>query len=103
MSEDRFNRIDQWQDRADERFDRIEQWQGRADERFNRIEQRLDRLETGQTQLGISLQSHMDSRFDELGRQMRVLHEDLLARIAGSRESPRDTRARAAVSARSSD
>jgi len=92
MSEARFDRIEEGLDRSDERLDRMEQWQGRADERFDRVEQRLDRLETGQT----GLRSHMDSRFDEFGRYMRVLYEDLVDRIAAMRESPPATTAQTA-------
>jgi hypothetical protein len=49
-----------------------------SDERFDRIEQRLDGLETGQT----ALRDEFRVRFDELGRHMRVRHEDVIARIA---------------------
>lgn len=49
-----------------------------SEERFDRIERRLDSLETGQTELRV----HMDTRFEELGRHMRILHNDAIARIA---------------------
>lgn len=67
-----------------------------SEERFDRIEQRLDGLESGQAALRAEMDrrfdqvdqrfGQVDQRLDEQGRQMRVLHEDVIARIAAAAE-----------------
>jgi predicted nucleic acid-binding Zn-ribbon protein len=52
-----------------------------SEERFDRIEQRLDRLESGQQELKTSV-SDLGARIDGLDRNMHVLHEDVIGRIA---------------------
>jgi len=56
-----------------------------SDERFDRIEQRLDALESGQGALRAEIGRRFDDvdrRFDDQNGHMRVLYEDVIARIA---------------------
>ena len=69
---------------SDERFDRIDQKFTEVDRRFDRVEQRLD----GVDQRLDGLKADMDTGFAELRRHMGVLHEEVLDRIAATRESP---------------
>ena len=55
-----------------------------TNERFGQVKERLDRLETGQ--------GKMSDRIEALDQHMHVLHEDVIARIAATR----DVRARRA-------
>ena len=95
MSEERFDRIEDWQGKADARFDRIEDWQGKADARFDRIEgwqanadARFDRVEDWQAKADARFDridakfDRVDAKFEELARHMRVLHEDVIDRIS---------------------
>jgi hypothetical protein len=60
---------------SDGQFDRI-------DRRFNEMDQRLDRLE-----------ARLDGRISDLDRHMRVLHEDVIARVAALPEYSGPTKA----------
>ena len=101
MSDERFDRIERWQTRADERFDRIDRvldriegrmggldgrmggldgrmdgLEGRMDGlegRMDTFDGRMDRLETGQRELG--------DRIETLDDGMHALHEDVVAKI----------------------
>ena len=75
VSREQFGRIDQ-------RFNELDQ---RIDQRFGQVEERLDRLETGQVK--------MSDRIETLDQHMHVLHEDVIARIAATREYTGPTRA----------
>jgi hypothetical protein len=66
---------------SEERFDRIDQTFTRIDQRFERVDQRLD-----------ALRADMNTGFAELRRHMGVLHEEVLDRIAGTREYTGPTR-----------
>ena len=70
MAEDRFDRIERWQSKADARFDRIDDWQSTADARFERLEQRLSQLDDN----------------------MHVLHEDVMSRLKAMPEQVVPTR-----------
>lgn len=116
-ADERFDRIDAWQRQADEKFERIDVWQQRADERFDRIDRRFNDVDSRFDAVdarfdGIDARFEavdarfeaVDARFDtvdaqfkavaasihELGRYMRLLHEDVVGRIADSREVPSD-------------
>jgi hypothetical protein len=56
-----------------------------VDQRFGQVKERLDRLETGQ--------GKMSDRIEALDQHMHVLHEDVIARIAATREYTGPTRA----------
>ena len=91
MSDERFDQVDARLDRVDARLehvdtrlDRVDARLEHVDTRLDRVDARLDRLEAGQNEL----RTHLDDRIDELGQQMRVLHEDVIDRIAATRESP---------------
>ena len=60
-------------DRVDARLDRVEARLDRIESRLDAVEFRLDRVEARLASL--------ESKVDENGRHMRVLHEDLIARI----------------------
>lgn len=78
MSEERFDRIEEWQRKADERFDRIDHWQANADERFDRIDEWQRKAD--------ERFARIDERFDRVDQRIGVLHEDVLARIAATGE-----------------
>jgi archaellum component FlaC len=63
----RFDQMDHRLDRMDRRFDQIDQRFEAVDSRFEKVDQRFDRLE---------------AKMDETNRHMRVLHEEVLDRIA---------------------
>ena len=67
---------------VEQRVDRLETQitglRGEMNERFDAVEQVLISLQTQIT----SNHREATGRFDELGRHMRVLHEDLIDRIA---------------------
>ena len=67
----RFAQVDARFDAVDARFDAV-------DARFDSVEQVLISLQTQIT----SNHREFRERFDELGRHMRVLHEELIDRIA---------------------
>lgn len=86
MSEERFNTIDRRFDELDKRFT----------VRFNGVDKRLDGLETGQkalqTDVG-NLRTELNTKITDLGQQMRILHEDTIARIAAIAPHPFATQA----------
>jgi hypothetical protein len=88
MSEERFDRIDRTLGELGRRSDGVDQTLSEFRQRFDEVDrtlgefrQRFDRLET-----------RMEIGFKELGREMRVLHEDVIGRSAGTREPPAVTR-----------
>jgi chromosome segregation ATPase len=83
--DERFNELDQRFEQVDRRFDRVDQRLDRVDQRFGQVKERLDRLETGQ--------GKMSDRIEALDQHMHVLHEDVIARIAATREYTGPTRA----------
>jgi hypothetical protein len=52
-----------------------------SEERLERIETKVDGVETKVDGLETRFDG-LETKFDDLGRQMRVLHEDLVGRIA---------------------
>jgi predicted nucleic acid-binding Zn-ribbon protein len=78
MSEQGFDRIDR-------RLDGLENSVERIDRRLGVVDGRLERLETGQ--------SETNRRLEDLGRHMRVLHEEAMAAIAATREYSGPTKA----------
>ena len=61
----------------DQRFESIDQRFESIDQRFESIDQRFD-----------DLTRQMREGHQEIGRHMRLLHEDVLARLAATREAP---------------
>jgi hypothetical protein len=84
-ADEQFERIDRWQHGADERFDRIEAWQHSADDRFDRIEAWQRGADQQFERIGVAL--------GELGRHMRMLHEDVIDRLKDSSERDAVTKA----------
>jgi chromosome segregation ATPase len=92
----RFDRVDERLNRVDHRLDQVDESLNRIDRRFDRVDERVDTLESGQAELQgettrlstemAAFRTHVDARFEELGRHMRVLHEDALDRIAAVAE-----------------
>jgi hypothetical protein len=72
---------------------------GMVEGRFDRIDARLDRLETGQTDLRREVGrldgrlDGIDGRFVEMRTHMGVLHEDAISRIGAISELPWATKA----------
>ncbi len=89
MSEERFDRIDRKLSEGDQRFDRVDQRLDGLDRRMDGLDRRMDRLETGQN----DLRNDLNGGLEDLGRQMRVLHEDAIARIAATPEYTGPTKA----------
>ena len=102
-------------DKLETRFDKLETRFDNLETRFDNLETRFDNLETRfggvETRLGVvesqivQLRTHMNVEFSairgemktgfaELGTQMRMLHEEALARIATMAESRQPTRKR---------
>lgn len=98
----RFDAIDRKFDAVDRKFDAIDRRFQEADQRSSYVGTRLDRLEAGQSQLAGQIgelhvgQQELYARFDrlsdDLGAQMRMLHEDVISRLAITRELPGITR-----------
>jgi chromosome segregation ATPase len=94
MSDERFNQIDERFNLIDERFnlidDKITELDHRFERRFKAIDVRFDAMDQRFDAMDQRF-AHIDSKFEELGRHMRVLHEEVIDRIASTRESPTTT------------
>jgi archaellum component FlaC len=78
MHEERFDRIDEWQRKADERFERIDERFDRIDGRFERIDERFERVD--------GRLDRVEARVEALHQRVGVLHKDVLDRIAATGE-----------------
>jgi uncharacterized protein YPO0396 len=82
MSEERFDRLEQqlaqFRDRVEGRFDAVDQRLDAMDQRFDAMDQRF---------------TDVDRRLDENRREMRLLHEDTIGRIAATGENEPASRA----------
>jgi chromosome segregation ATPase len=93
----RFEMIDKRFDHVETRLDRLETGQGQLESRFDEasgaLQGQVRDLQAGQKDLRESFESRsaelkgsFDRLSDDLGRQMRMLHEDVVGRIAATRE-----------------
>ena len=93
----RFEMIDKRFDHVETRLDRLETGQGQLESRFDEasgaLQGQIRDLQAGQKDLRESFESRsaelkgsFDRLSDDLGRQMRMLHEDVVGRIAATRE-----------------
>lgn len=78
MTEERFDRIDARLDGIDARLDSV-------DTRLDGVDARLDGIDARLGGIDATLASHT-TRFDALEQRVGVLHEDVIARLAGASE-----------------
>lgn len=75
---------------SEERFDRLEQQirglGASTDRRFETIEGQIRDLQTSQKEWRGDLESRLRELSTDLGRQLRMFHEDVISRIAATQE-----------------
>ena len=77
MSQEQFASLEDGQQRLEGRLDHVDRRLDRIEGQLAGVDGRLDTLETGQ----VELRQALDARTDDLARQMRVLHEDVIDRL----------------------